>query len=123
MKEKIKLCDEGATMLAEAILETCREDYKYCWLIKEIYGGGKWVFASRKPKTDTPRKKYILTRNEAQITGCVDKNIKEIEEYICKHQILSEISKEIINRLRKEATQDTKMIEKVREIKCYPNME
>ena len=113
---KIKLCDEGATMLAEAILETCREDYKYCWLIKKKRKGGQWIFIRRGTKKLNPNKKYILTGSYIPLLGSVNDTIREIEEYIRGHQTLSEISTEIINHLRSEAMEDKKLIKKVKEI-------
>lgn len=115
--EKIKLCDEGATLLAEAILETCREDYKYCWLIKKKRKGGQWIFTSPIPREGNPNHKFINPGLHVPLIGSVDDNIRQMEKYIRGHQTLCEISEEIIKHLRNEAESDKKLIKKVKELK------
>jgi len=115
--EKIKLCDEGATLLAEAMLKTCADDYKYCWLVKTKRNGGDWIFAGHVPRKGNPELKFISPTRDHPLIGSVDDNISSMERFLRNHQTLSEISEDVINHLRKEAENDKKLNRKVGKLK------
>lgn len=115
--EKIKLCDEGVTLLAEAMLEACAVDYKYCWLIKTKRNGGDWIFAHPLPRKANPENKFITPARNIPLIGSVDDNLESMERFLRGHQTLSEISEDIINHLRKEAENDKNLNRKVGKLK------
>lgn len=115
--EKIKLCDEGVILLAEAMLKTCADDYKYCWLIKTKRNGGDWIFAGYVPRKCNPELKFISPTRDHPLIGSVDDNISSMERFLRNHQTLSEISEDIINHLRREAENDKKLNRKVGKLK------
>lgn len=115
--EKIMLCDDGATLLAEAMLRTCADDYKYCWLIKTKRKGGDWIFAGHVPRKGNLELKFISPTRDHPLIGTVDDNLSSMERFLRNHQTLSEISEDIITHLRKEAEKDKELNRKVGKLK------
>ena len=117
IRPNIVICEEGLTKLAEGILKTCTEDYKYCWAIKQLRDGGDWIFVWQKRRKKKNKNQVISRGSMYGLKGTVNDNIRQIEEYIKWHPLVAHLSDEIIQFLRKEALTDEEILEKVNAIK------